>query len=340
MNSPHHSMPLNHGGDLTAAIKKYGNHPDGWLEMSTGISPWSWPISRIDQAMWESLPPPTDSLLAAAADYYQTSAEHITVAPGSQLAIRLIPRLLPVSTVAVPALGYQEHAHSWLLAGHRTIIYRNFSHLEQLLSSNDVEHAVVINPNNPTGEIASPPQLNRLSELTKGYVLIDEAFADAPLDTSAVALQKTNIIVLRSLGKFFGLAGLRIGFVITYNELTYTLKTIFEPWSLSGPSMHIAEHALRDKMWQRQQVKRIQTQSQRFNPVLLTLKERLGLRSYVNSGLFHTFTGQKSAIDQLHNELARVGIWSRLYNQNDSTYWLRLSLAENVEDVERRTLKI
>lgn len=332
--------PLKHGGDISSAIATYGPHPDGWLDMSTGISPWAWPVPNIDPDLWHSLPPSCDTLIQAAADYYQTPADRLVATPGSQLAIRLIPKLFSKSCVAVPSIGYQEHARSWALAGHNVQHYKNQDHLLDLLDARSAEHAVVINPNNPTGEIVTCSLLSTLANKANGHVIVDEAFADCVRQPSASRLQIDNLVVLKSMGKFFGLAGLRVGFVDSNSNIINTLKEIIEPWSISGPSMYIAEKALSDTHWQAQQKSRIRQQSSQFTKNLSRVTEPFGITKTTHSGLFHTAFGDKTAIDGLHDELAKVGIWSRRYNHDDSVCWLRLSLPADCQEFERRVSNI
>lgn len=326
-----------HGGDLQHAIKTHGLSKDQWLDMSTGISPWSWPVPALSQDVWHKLPPSSTGVLEAAAQFYQQPLRQLAITPGSQLTIRLLPQLFERAVVAVPKLGYQEHLHSWRMAGHKVVFYQDIAALIELVTSSRVDHAVVITPNNPTGETASQPDLYTISQAISGHLLIDHAFADLSTHTN---IYPTNTIVLKSLGKFFGLAGLRVGFVVADSSVIDSINAIFEPWSIAGPSMAVAEAALLDIAWHDKQRARIQHNAQAFEETLRKLVERHGLTSSTHSGLFHTLFSEQSKIDQLHYQLASVGIWSRRYNREDKSYWLRLSLPHCLSEFSNRIAKL
>jgi len=330
--------PLKHGGDLPKTLSHRSN--GDWLDMSTGISPWSWPIPELNQELWHKLPASNHQLINQAADYYQANNMGICVTPGSQLAIRLIPQLLAPAKVALPTIGYQEHKQSWQLAGHEVIDYQSIAQLLNLANTTTIEHAVVINPNNPTGEIAQPCQLQKISTALNGHLVVDEAFIDcveAAHTSVSMISQHPKIITLRSLGKFFGLAGARIGFVVTNPSITQQLKALFEPWSISGPSLFIAEKALADHSWQCRQRERIAQQAMLFTPSLRVLADRYSITESTHSGLFHTLWGAQQAIDNCHQDLATAGIWTRRYNSGDQRYWLRFSLPHDLNLFTVRT---
>lgn len=329
-------IELEHGGNLASAIERHGEHPKGWLDMSTGISPWSWPIPAIDPQLWQQLPSNAHELINVAKNHYAVSKANLALTPGSQLSIRLVPHLLTPSTVAIPLIGYQEHGYSWQMAGHQLVYYRNFDELMTLAAANKMQHAVVINPNNPTGETIELPMLAKLSELISGSLLVDEAFADVAGQASASSLKLSRVIVFKSVGKFFGLAGLRVGFVIANDEIVRSLNALLEPWSVSTPSIDIARQALSDTQWQQQQRQRIVRHAKNFKPAIAYLVQKYCLDHSTHSGLFHTVFGAKEQIDQLHSELAQSGVWARKYNATDSMYWLRLSLPKDLNEFSAR----
>ena len=343
---------LRHGGNLAAAKSEFGGTDEEWIDLSTGISPWAYPAPSIAASQWRLLPPEPTSLVAAAANYYDCQAEMITVTPGSQLPIRLIPMLLDNSqSVAVPSVGYQEHARSWQSAGHQLVYYGNVDELETLVIDKRVESAVVINPNNPTGEIAEKALLRLIASRLPGLLVIDEAFAD--LDDSVSLCNGPlldNTIIMRSLGKFFGLAGARVGFTIGSNTITQRLKNVLAPWSINAPAQYVAELALRDRRWQQQQRLKIRQQAEELNGllsgfvsgelstsnILLTPSSHKQGFSLYTHGLFSTITGNHDSIVTLHRKLAIARIWTRVGDtyQDQSTSdqlpskknWLRFSL--------------
>jgi len=348
------SMPntinhLSHGGDIERAQQEFGGTLDDWLDLSTGISPWAYPVPELCATAWHRLPPAPEKLIEIAANYYACEENMIAVSHGSQMAIRLIPALIqPSQTVAIPTLGYQEHKYSWQLAGHQIIEYQNEAELHNLVISSQVTNAVLINPNNPTGEQLNPSAILAMAEKIAGLVLVDEAFADVTPKLSILKQAKItdslakNIIVLRSLGKFFGLAGIRVGFAISNNRIIQRLQQMLSPWPLSGASQLIAESALVDQAWQQAQRVKIQQQANVIEHELtsLSLTPKFKDLRICAQGLFHTLLGETDTIKLLHQQFAEHRTWTRVgdpYQQelpksglastNRLSYnWMRLSL--------------
>ncbi|HKB54799.1 MAG TPA: aminotransferase class I/II-fold pyridoxal phosphate-dependent enzyme, partial [Ramlibacter sp.] len=168
---------LEHGGNLLRAAEEFGVPPERWLDLSTGISPFGYPVPPVPDWAWQCLPNCDDALRRAAADYYRTSGS--LPVPGTQAAIQALPRLRPHSRVTLPILTYSEHGHAWRRYGHsvREMPAREF---EKQLGQTDV--LIVCNPNNPTGENTEPRQLlewqARLAA-RGGWLVLDEAYIDA-----------------------------------------------------------------------------------------------------------------------------------------------------------------
>jgi cobalamin biosynthetic protein CobC len=331
---------VRHGGDLENAIQHYGGAAHEWLDLSTGISPWNYPTPKIEPSTWRTLPSPDKQLIAAASAYYQCRVSDIAVTPGSQLAIRLIPQLIQEKQpVAIPLIGYQEHANSWQLANHKVIRYRNFNELDDLVSNNLVSNVVVINPNNPTAERLSATDLEKISSILSGLLIVDEAFSDLDIDQPSGRARlhpDGNVIVLKSIGKFFGLAGARIGFAIGTHPIVNQLQTLLSPWSVAGPSMEIATLALNDRQWQRSQIMRINLHAEQQRLAMAVIKQHEPNCRLLDQGLFFSVFGQNDRIVKLHDHLAREKIWARLGdsfvdpsfdNSPQQLNWLRLSLA-------------
>ena len=210
---------LEHGGRLRAAAQRYGIAVADWLDLSTGIAPYGWPLPPIPADAWQRLPEQDDGLEALARDYYGAAA--LLPVAGSQAAIQALPRLRrPGLRVGVVSPAYAEHALAW----------RREGHLVQELSEGTVERdleyfdlLLVINPNNPSGRLIERQRLlgwhARLAE-RGGWLVVDEAFMDCtPQHSLAADSQRPGLIVLRSFGKFFGLAGTRLGFVLAEQAL-------------------------------------------------------------------------------------------------------------------------
>lgn len=333
-----------HGGDLDVALAQFGGQASEWLDLSTGISPWAYPIPEVNESVWRELPSSHHTLIKVAAHYYGCPRSAIFPTPGSQIAIRLIPNLIrSASRVGVPTIGYQEHAYSWKQSGHAVERYSSFDELKNLIDLGKIDNAVVINPNNPSCEFVSAKNLALISQSLSGILIIDEAFADLDSRQSLSQIQsipahlvpthRRNTIVLRSLGKFFGLAGARIGFVVSHHALAQQLNALLCPWSINAAAQHIAEQALQDTHWQTMQKQRIQEHSQQLNGLIKTYIDGYSQTHYTHQsqGLFTTITGDAKHLELLHRNLAQQHIWTRIgdvtLDQNGAQLnWLRLSL--------------
>ena len=242
---------LNHGGHLISAAKRFNIPVEDWVDLSTGINPNHYPIPGIPVECFARLPEEDDGLIEAARHYYQ--ADNILPVSGSQTAIQILPEIRKKSKVAVPEIGYAEHAFQWKKSGHVVIFYSS-ANIEHIIHEIDV--LVVINPNNPTGEFYSREQLLNWHQILldrNGWLIVDEAFIDSENISSLVGdSEQPGLIVLRSVGKYFGLAGLRAGFVFAEENMLNILKEKTGPWSITGVSRYVVKMALTDTKWQMQ----------------------------------------------------------------------------------------
>ncbi len=258
---------LEHGGRLREAARRYDIPLADWLDLSTGIAPWPFPLPAIPEQAWTRLPESDDGLEAAACLYY--GAERVLPLAGSQAAIQALPRLRRGGRVGVLSPCYAEHAHAWRQAGH---LVREIgeAEVEPYLDSLDV--LLVVNPNNPTGRVFEPAELlawHARLQRRGGWLLVDEAFMDCtPQSSLAACSNRPGLIVLRSFGKFFGLAGARLGFALGERPLLQALAEQLGPWTVNGPVRHVAQSALRDRQQQRQQRERLLAASQRLEELL------------------------------------------------------------------------
>jgi len=259
---------LHHGGRLREAAVRYRIPDADWLDLSTGINPCSWPVPPIPPALWRRLPD-EDELEKCALTYYK--ARHIMAVSGSQAAIQALPRLRTRCCVGVLAPGYSEHALAWQRGGHEVVpvaadeISARIGRFEVLVLSN---------PNNPTGRCFPPEQLLAWHQQLAGrdgWLVVDEAFIDTTAERSlAPYSSRPGLVVLRSLGKFFGLAGARVGFVCAEAELLSRLESLLGPWPISGPARWVACAALRDQCWQAATCRQLVGQGSRLRALLIS----------------------------------------------------------------------
>ena len=212
--------PIAHGGRLDEAIAAHGGLRKQWLDLSTGINPTSWPVPNLPQALWHRLPEESDVALArdaARAAYGVPADAGIVVAPGTQALIQHLPGLVAPQPVAIIGPTYEEHRLSWARHGHEALVVDGIASAEA-----SARIVVVVNPDNPTGRLHDPARLAALAKRLAargGWLVVDEAFADvAPEASVAEAAGRDGLVVLRSLGKFYGLAGARIGFALTTKQ--------------------------------------------------------------------------------------------------------------------------
>ncbi len=297
---------LEHGGRLQFYAQTYQRPVKDWLDLSTGINPNGWTIPTLPASVWSRLPEDEDGLISAAQAYYQTNS--LLALSGSQAAIQILPTLRATSRIGIISPAYAEHQHCWQQAGHRVQAVRREQISQQLP---DLDVLIIVHPNNPSGERFSPEQLlDWQQQLAKrqGWLIIDEAFIDTNPEQSLAPLSPLpGLIILRSVGKFFGLAGLRVGFALAENKLLSVLAEKLGPWPIAHASRYLATLALQDKPWQQQTRLELQQASQRLN-LLLT---NFGLPPNGNTDLFQwVITGQAANI---HHKLAQQGILTRLF---------------------------
>lgn len=309
---------LHHGGNLAAARRRFPDIPD-WLDLSTGINPWPYPVPEMDAAAWARLPDSdlVEALEACASNFYDApSPEHVVAAPGTQSLIQTLPLLRQHSRVAVVGFTYQEHAHCWRRAGH------SVDEVASLDEAQGADVIVLVNPNNPDGRILPRARLLHAAaeqSARGGWIVVDEAFAEtAPGCSIAAESACSGLIVLRSFGKFFGLAGVRLGFALTCREIRRRLAAALGPWAVSGPAAKIGRHALADAVWVKATQDRLTSATAELRPLL----SNAGLRVIGGTSLFTLVETARAT--SLHEHLLRCGILVRRFP--DRTEWLRFGL--------------
>jgi cobalamin biosynthetic protein CobC len=274
-----------HGGRLKAARALYPQVRGEWIDLSTGINPWGYPVSGLEVEDWARLPEPEDlaALERAAADYFGVDAACVVAVPGSDLAMRLLPGLLPdVRRMAIVGPTYGGHAAAWRARG-----------FEAVDVPEDADGVTVVRPNNPDGRVIAVDGL-------RGVVIVDEAFADL---TSGVGCFAPGRVVLRSFGKFFGLGGLRLGFVIADLTLAERLRGVIGAWPVSGPAVKIGTLAYRDGDWISATRERLRVAAGRLDEVIVGA----GLEVVGGTSLFRLVRGDHA------ERLARRGILVRRF---------------------------
>jgi cobalamin biosynthetic protein CobC len=314
---------LEHGGNLREAQRQYGG--DDWIDLSTGINPAGYPAPPLAPDAWQRLPESDPALVDAACAYY--GAPSMLPVAGTQAAIQALPRLRAPSRVTVAAPSYAEHAHHWSQHGH-TLRLVGYPMLDAAVGNSDV--VVVCNPNNPTGATVPPAVLlGWAAELGArgGWLVVDEAFGDtAPALSVAAHAGHPGLVVLRSVGKFFGLAGLRLGFVAAEAPLLAALADLLGPWTVSGPAQQIGIAALRDTRWQQSARLQLAHDGSRLRDLLAAH----GIHA-AGTPLMHWWP--EAQPEAFHEHMARHAIWVRVFRQ--AARGIRLGLPAHARDWDR-----
>lgn len=250
-----------HGGDLGEVRRRHPDAPQPWIDLSTGINPLPYPVPDLPADSWSRLPSneAVQTLIAAAAARYHCQPSQLVAAPGTQALIQILPRLVARSRVAIVGPTYAEHELNWRRHGHDVTVVAD-------LEAADV--VVAVNPDNPTGRLMSTQTLRGLAAR---LLVVDEAFIDLlPSEASLADDLPDNAIVLRSFGKTYGLAGIRLGFAIAPAPLAQRLREELGPWAVSGPALSIGAAALADDAWLQETATRLAGDVRKLDALLVS----------------------------------------------------------------------
>ncbi|MFW8634979.1 threonine-phosphate decarboxylase CobD [Cribrihabitans pelagius] len=293
-----------HGGNLSAAIAAYGGRPARWIDLSTGINPQPYPLPHFTAADWAALPDAAalpDLERAARAFWNVPPGAAVLAAPGASALIAALPALAAPRWVRIAPPTYNEHAAAFEAHGWKT------------RRDGPAEALVAVHPNNPDGRLWQP------GELQAPFTVIDESFCDTCPKQSLIAMAaRPGVVVLKSFGKFWGLAGLRLGFAIGDPELIAKLAAWQGPWAVSGPALRTGRLALEDQAWAAETRARLAGDARRLDDLLT----RKGARILGGTDLFRLCEVPDAAAWQ--DRLAAAQIWSRIFPY--SRTFLRLGL--------------
>jgi cobalamin biosynthetic protein CobC len=315
--------PLPHGGNLGAARQCFPHAPEPFIDLSTGINPYPYPVPEIPPDRFFRLPDQASvgRLAAIAAQAYGAPSKDCVVpAPGTQILLPQVAMLVAPGRAAILGPTYAEHLRAAKLAGHQA---NEVAEVEQLRSA---DLAIVVNPNNPDGRIVPRAELLDIARDLRqrdGILVIDEAFADVVSSDVSLAgdLDCRNVVVLRSFGKFFGLAGLRLGFALTAPHLATRLDALLGPWAVSGPAVFIGEMALADTCWKSRMLAHLADAARRLDSVLA------GCDLEIVGGTSLYRLTQSSGAQELFGHLGHAGILVRRFAEHPT--WLRWGLPDS-----------
>lgn len=307
-----------HGGRIDAASALFPFAPRPWIDLSTGISPWAYPHASLPHSAFARLPEAdrvAELEQAGAKAFGVESPDRVVAVPGTDLALRLLEPVFHGRRIAVVRPGYSGHLLAWKRSPVTEVASES---LEAAADSNDV--IVLANPNNPDGRIISLDRLRAIAQRLAsrgGVLVIDEAYADITPQNSLCAEASDGILIFRSFGKFFGLAGVRLGFVITSNH-ALSFRQLVGDWPVCGPAVDIGIAAYRDSHWQSAQRQRLLRAGTDLDALLL----EAGFELMGGTPLYRLV--RCTDADALFRRLATCGILVRPFN--DDSRWVRIGL--------------
>ena len=304
---------IDHGGNLDVARARFGGELADWIDLSTGINRLPYPVPELPLHHWQALPSRAaiEALHKAAREAYRTTAPLLATA-GAQAAIQMLPLLAPPGSARILGPTYGEFDHVLCGAGWSV---EAVSDLDALAGA---DLAVVVNPNNPDGQRHHPDALLALAGRV-GRLVVDESFVDATPELSLAAQAgRKGLLILRSFGKFYGLAGIRLGFVLGGEVDIAALARRAGPWPVSGLAIEIGRAALSDRSWARETRMRLFRDAARLDE----LAQTTGWKLIGGTPLFRLYEVSDGLLIQ--ERLARARIWSRVFKDRPS--WLRLGL--------------
>ena len=322
---------LVHGGSLDKMRAAFPNASGPWIDLSTGINPWPYPVPDVSPDTLNALPTRDayQQCRAAMASVIGVPADTLALAPGSELLIRMLPQIISPKRVAVLTPTYGDHAQVWRTAGCDVL-----ETTSPLSLSSDVDAVAICNPNNPDGRLFQPDELEaaraKLAE-RGGWLIVDEAYTDlAPELSLARHAGAPGLIVLRSFGKFYGLAGLRLGAIIASEDILRPISNLLGVWPVSGLALDIGKRAYQDTSWQVSTRARLDDARRRLDEILVGT----GIKEVHGTNLFRFVECEDAHL--IWRRLAERGIYVRRFSW--SNQHLRFGLIAN-EAAETRLLE-
>lgn len=303
-----------HGGGLDAAVARFGGNKDDWIDLSTGITPWPYPIPEIPDRAWHNLPDSAamQRLLSAARRFWSVpDGADIVAAPGVSALIVQLPALCRDRSVAIAKPTYNEHEAAFAAAGYAI--------------SQAGAAQVFVHPNNPDGRRFNAVEIMATH---RDLTVIDESFCDCAPDASLIGLaEQQGVVVLKGLGKFWGLAGMRLGFAIARPDSIAALRERLGPWAVSGPALHIGATALEDHDWAAANRQRLRRAAKKLDGIATGA----GLSLVGGTDLFRLYACFNS--DTVYRKLAAERILTRTFPYSET--WIRLGLPGGAPEWQR-----
>jgi cobalamin biosynthesis protein CobC len=312
-----------HGGRLADAARAFAGAPEPWIDLSTGINPQPWLGPRADLAALRRLPDPAETAAleaAAAAAFGVADATLVAAVPGAEAGLRLLPRVTGASSVAVFSPTYGGHAEAWAAVG------REVRLIEWGQALPETGAVVLVNPNNPDGRAVAPDEVCRMVAPER-WLIVDESFGDIDPGLSVAPRAGGRLVVLRSFGKFFGLAGVRLGFVVADPVVIAQVRAAFGDWPVSAEALAAGRGAYNDPAWMAATRERLVRDAVRLDDMLTGA----GLAVLGGTTLFRLCATERP--QDWFTHLARHGLLVRPFEKQPR--WLRFGLPGDEAEWER-----
>lgn len=306
------TIDLKHGGALDLMRAAYPNAPEPWIDLSTGINPWAYEDISVSETALSHLPNQTtyEACRNAMATALQAKPDALLLAPGSELLIRLLPDIIQPQRVAILDPTYGDHAAVWSRAGVEVIRAQ-----EPLSCAASADIVVLTHPNNPDGRKFRADAIKQAYQTLSargGWLIIDEAYADlTPSDSFARYGGDDGLIILRSFGKFFGLAGVRLGGLFAPEPVRNAMLGRLGVWPVSGIALEIGKRAYADRAWQAKTRAKLKTAAKQLDKLLLS--EHLNIVG--GTDLYRLIEAPDA--HKLFDCLAKAGIYVRRFDWSE-----------------------
>jgi threonine-phosphate decarboxylase len=294
------SAPL-HGGQLRQIAARFGIPVADLLDFSANVNPDGPPASAVialqqtidEPAILMNYPDLEEmALRESLARYAGIRPENVAVANGFVPLLDAALRMLPIRTCLVPVPAFVEYRRTLErsrveLIPHYLTAESDFRLDLARLFDRSCDAILLANPQNPSGVLSSRDSLLRIVEWAaelKVHVLLDEAFIDFCPEASLanVADRFPNLIVFRSVTKFFGMAGLRVAYAVAGAERSKQIQEMVAPWSITSLASLAARVAVQDEAYVQRTIALNDTRRRN----LRTLLGQLGIHVYPSAANF------------------------------------------------------
>ncbi|MEM2727037.1 MAG: histidinol-phosphate transaminase [Archaeoglobaceae archaeon] len=255
-------------------------------------------LSRINRYPDASYP----KLKKAISDYLGIETENIALGCGSsELISRACEIILEeLDKVVIPMPSYSLYITYAMLRNSSLLlpVYNLYSITADFFEEEKPKLSIICSPNNPTGNTVDRDTVERIAENSE-YVLIDEAYAEfSKNNLLSLVHEFDNVIVLRSFSKFFGLAGLRIGYAIANKEIAEALEKVRLPFAIPTPGVATAISAIQSIEYYQELKNKIVEERERVSMEL----RKLGYEVYPSEANFILFKAEKDLFEKLLNQ--------------------------------------